>query len=93
MHHIYIIILCKGKYQESVAVLSPVPQAQVTIQHEMSDVIHVNFIPSGTVEYGQLNMAPYSTVALHTLSMEQVCSCEINVGILFFNSKYTTSLP
>jgi len=28
------------------------------------------FIPSGTVEYGQLNMATYSTIALHTFSME-----------------------
>ena len=36
--------------------------------------IHVKFIPSGTVEYGQLNMAVYSNidVALHTFSMEQV---------------------
>ena len=58
----------------------------------MNDVIRVNFIPSGTVEYGQLNTAPYSNVALHTFSVEQVYSCGINVGILFFISKYTTSL-
>ena len=39
--------------------------------------IHVKFIPSGTVEYGQLNMALYSTVALYTSSMEQIYSCGI----------------
>ena len=37
----------------------------------------VNFIPSGRVEYGECNTAPYSTVALHTFSMEQVYSCGI----------------
>lgn len=35
------------------------------------------YIPSGTVEYRQWNMAPFSTVALHTFSMDQVYSCGI----------------
>ena len=43
----------------------------------------VNFIPSGRVEYGEWNMAPYSTVALHTFSMEQVYSCGISNVYLY----------